>query len=288
MTTVLHPVAEQPRIVRRDSSRVLGRMAIRSLYTELSLYPKPGLVSPVDNGAHDDMSMATFMRSLFSLRTYFVQIAAAGGFESRFITLKQLGMDAERRMLTATAGINTHRGAIFNLGLLSASAGYHIANRLPLDTDAICMTVATLWGKDLMADMPVDSNGSRAIARHGGPGAREQAALGYPVLRHVAVPTYDNSLKQSGDLDLAALQTFFALMSVLNDTNILHRAGREGLDYVHQQAREFLSDGGVFASGSIDRAAELHRAFSQRRISPGGAADLLSCAIFLHDVRADL
>lgn len=286
MNTVPSPALQQPNIAQPQKSRSLGKLAIRSLYTELSLYPKPGLVSPVDNGAHDDMSMATFMRSLFSLRSYFIQIADAGGLGYPFASLKQLGINAERRMLTATDGINTHRGAIFNLGLLSAAAGHHMANRLPLDTDAMCMTVADLWGRDILADAPVNSNGSRALARHGGGGAREQAAYGYPVLRDVALPTFNHALTQSNDRTLAALHTFFALMSVLNDTNILHRAGREGLDYVQQQARNFLSDGGVFASGGLARATELHRAFCARRISPGGAADLISCTLFLHDVKA--
>ncbi|EPX55588.1 Triphosphoribosyl-dephospho-CoA synthetase [Cystobacter fuscus DSM 2262] len=84
-------------------------------YAELALHPKPGLVSPLDSGSHDDMDMGTFMRSLFSLRGYFRDIAAAGAGGADFPVLRALGLDAERRMLAATGGINTHRGALFSL-----------------------------------------------------------------------------------------------------------------------------------------------------------------------------
>src|SRR3954462_2200459 len=88
----------------------IGRAAVRALYAELALSPKPGLVSPLDSGAHDDMDMTTFMRSLFALRGYFCAIAAAGAAGAAFPALQALGIAAERRMLEATRGINTHRG----------------------------------------------------------------------------------------------------------------------------------------------------------------------------------
>ena len=44
----------------KPSTIFIGRAAIRALHTELLLYPKPGLVSAVDNGAHDDMDAGTF------------------------------------------------------------------------------------------------------------------------------------------------------------------------------------------------------------------------------------
>src|SRR3954463_4860094 len=115
-------VAVAPR--RSSHAAIIGRAAVRALYTELALSPKPGLVSPLDSGAHDDMDMTTFMRSLFALRGYFCAIAEAGAAGADFAELQALGLRAERRMLAATCGINTHRGAIFSLGLLAAAAGW--------------------------------------------------------------------------------------------------------------------------------------------------------------------
>src|ERR1700693_3113583 len=74
-----------------------GRLAVRSLYQELVLYPKPGLVSLIDNGSHQDMDASTFMRSLFSLRGYFVAITAAGMNHASFEELRTLGIAAEAR-----------------------------------------------------------------------------------------------------------------------------------------------------------------------------------------------
>ena len=108
---------------QRRHALAVAQLAVASLHAELRLYPKPGLVSPVDTGSHDDMDASTFMRSLFALRHYFRRICLAGMRNAPFVQLKQLGIAAEAAMLKATHGINTHRGAIFSLGLLCAAAG---------------------------------------------------------------------------------------------------------------------------------------------------------------------
>ncbi len=267
---------------------LIGRAAIRALYGELSLAPKPGLVSPLDNGAHDDMTMATFMRSLFALRGYFIEIAVAGSMGAPFGTLRHLGLAAEKRMLATTVGINTHRGAIFNLGLLGAATGQLFGRGSRPDAAAICRTVATQWGQDILASRPAvpDSNGTRALAAHGGAGAREQAAAGYPLLGEVALPELRTARNRGADARASRVQALFAIMAALDDTNLLHRGGREGLALVRREARAFLDTGGVFSAGWHERALKLHRLCVAKRLSPGGAADLLACAIFLDDIGA--
>src|SRR5487761_2392443 len=113
------PLPYQPAVGLDERAHRIARLAVRSLYQELALYPKPGLVSFRDNGAHLDMEAATFVRSLFSLRGYFVAISAAGMDDAGFAELQRLGLAAESRMLRATRGINTHRGAIFTHGILA-------------------------------------------------------------------------------------------------------------------------------------------------------------------------
>jgi len=272
---------------RPPRSAIIGRAAVRALYTELALSPKPGLVSPLDSGAHDDMDMTTFMRSLFALRGYFCAIAEAGAAGADFAELQALGLRAERRMLAATCGINTHRGAIFSLGLLAAAAGWLRAEAQSTAGDALGRCIARRWGASIVraGERASTSHGTEAVRRYGARGAREEAAAGFPLLFDLALPTLSRSLAQ-GDVEAALVQTLFAVMAELDDTNLLHRGGPEGLAFVRAQARAFLDTGGVAANGWRERAFALHRACIARRLSPGGAADMLAAAAFVHDLRA--
>ncbi|MGI0503638.1 triphosphoribosyl-dephospho-CoA synthase, partial [Burkholderia sp. ZZQ-2] len=101
----------------------IAELAERSLVLEIETYPKPGLVSHVDTGSHTDMDAATFARSAAVLRPYFAELADAGARDADMAVLRKIGLRAEHAMLAATGGVNTHRGAIFGLGLLCAAAG---------------------------------------------------------------------------------------------------------------------------------------------------------------------
>src|SRR4051794_21640382 len=150
------------------AAAIIGRAAVRALYTELALSPKPGLVSPLDSGAHDDMDMTTFMRSLFALRGYFCAIAEAGAVGADFADLQALGLRAERRMLAATCGINTHRSAIFSLGLLAAAAGWLRAEGQSTAGEALGRCIARRWGASIVqAGGQASSSGG---VEAGGPG----------------------------------------------------------------------------------------------------------------------
>jgi triphosphoribosyl-dephospho-CoA synthase len=105
------------------------------------------------------------------------------------------------------------------------------------------------------------------------------------LLFDLALPTLSRSLAQ-GHVEAALVQTLFAVMAELDDTNLLHRGGPEGLAFVRAQARAFLDTGGAVANGWRERAFALHRACIARRLSPGGAADMLAAAAFVHDLRA--
>jgi len=131
-------------MARSHAAAQLARHAIASLYDELALYPKPGLVSLRDSGAHADMNAGTFMRSLFALRGYFKAVAEAGARMAPFDQLRQLGVEAERRMIAATGGVNTHRGAIFSVGLLCAAAASVRAAGVP-PSDIALRRALTQW-----------------------------------------------------------------------------------------------------------------------------------------------
>ncbi len=266
----------------------LGRAATVALYDELALDPKPGLVSFADNGSHHDMTAGTLLRSLFALRRYFPAIAAAGAADADFADLQRLGIAAEARMLAATGGINTHRGAVFTLGLLCAAAGRVLAHGDTPRPAALRAMLLQRWGRDLdeLARRPgaahARSNGRQAAQRHGLRPAAAEAALGFPVLFDVALP----ALRRSAHLGprLARLQALFEVMAVLDDTNLAHRGGLAGLRWAQQQARDFLAAGGAANPEAVMRARALHAAFVARHLSPGGAADLLAAACWLDRV----
>jgi triphosphoribosyl-dephospho-CoA synthase len=262
--------------------------AIRSLHAELVLYPKPGLVSPVDNGSHADMDAAMFMRSLFSLRHYFIQMAQAGAQAASFEALKEYGMQAERCMLIATNGINTHRGAIFSLGMLCAVAGYCHARSLPLSANNLRRVLMAQWGAALQAHANPAvvklSNGLRITHLYAVNGARAEGAQGFPAVFEIGVPQLLLSFARDAQASEAQVDTLFSLMAQMSDTNIYHRGGADGAALVRQAARQFMQSGGTAQKDWQSRALECHHLFVSNNLSPGGAADMLSASWFVYQL----
>jgi triphosphoribosyl-dephospho-CoA synthase len=262
----------------------LGRAATCALYEELVLSPKPGLVTLTDRGSHNDMDAQTFMRSLFALRHYFCQIAQAGQDGDEFAVLERLGIEAESRMLSATGGINTHRGAIFMLGLLCASAGavMHESGSLAQPGE-IRQSLLRNWGSVLekrcerVSSLP----GGIAARRHGLRSASQEAALGFPVLFETAVPALIAALASGLSPQQARLDTLFHIMATLDDSNLAHRGGMAGLRFAQAKARQFIEEGGAGAPDGMRKVEAIARAFVSRRLSPGGSADTLSAACWI-------
>lgn len=259
----------------------IAKLASYALYAELTTYPKPGLVSLIDSGSHKDMDYATFIKSINCLQSYFEQIAQAGANRAPFTALIQLGQDAEAAMLLATDGINTHRGAIFILGLLVA------ANAASKSYDNIQTTIIHLWGNDLLSHQ---GNG-------GGNGAkiRKQYALqnniileaanGFPLI-FCHVEDYARSCREVSIKD-ARIITFMRIMQELDDTNLIHRGGIDGLNYAKTSASAVLHSYALDKGTLFAKAKLLHQKFIQRNLSPGGVADVLAGVIFLHAVKQD-
>ena len=261
----------------------LGRAAIVSLYDELALEPKPGLVSFADAGSHDDMDAATFLRSLFALRHFFVRVAAQGACSDEFAPLEALGIAAEARMLRATGGVNTHRGAIFTLGLLCAAAGALHAGRRRCTAAHLRDTLLARWGDALAvrATRARDTHGARAAREHGLRSAAEEAAQGLPSLFEHVLPALRDARRAGADDRGARLHALFTAMAVVDDTNLVHRGGLQGLRDAQALARRFLAEGGGMGADAPGRAARVHAQFVARRLSPGGAADLLAAACWV-------
>ncbi|CAM5774603.1 putative 2-(5''-triphosphoribosyl)-3'-dephosphocoenzyme-A synthase [Labrys miyagiensis] len=257
----------------------MGRWAADCLRQEAATYPKPGLVSHVDNGAHRDMDFALLARSAKALEPYFGGLAQAGAAGAGLDRLRAIGIEAERAMLAATRGVNTHRGAIFGLGLLCAAAGFRHAYGIAMPLGRI---IAERWGEAILAGpVPLRSHGTEVARRHGVGGARMEAARGLPSVYEIAVPALREGRAATSEEEAARVQACMALIADVADTNILHRGGTSGLAFAQGEARAFLATGGVGETGWRIRAVRIHQAFVARNLSPGGCADLLAMALFV-------
>jgi len=264
----------------------IGDSAARCLVMELETWPKPGLVSHIDRGSHDDMDAGTFRRSAAAIKPYFQRLADAGALGCGMGRLRIIGLEAEDAMLAATSGVNTHRGAIFGLGLLCAGAGAR-AGGLVDPEFPLGDVVARLWGASIL-DGPVllRSHGSEARRRFHAGGARLEAARGFPSIYQIGLPALRSAARVNpNDAEAARVEACFALIASVEDTNLLHRGGLEGLRFARRITRHFLDTGGVRRPGWRTRAQSVHESFVARRLSPGGAADLLAMTLFVdaHD-----
>jgi triphosphoribosyl-dephospho-CoA synthase len=267
---------------------------VRALYAEVALEPKPGLVSFRDNGSHADMQAATFVKSLFALRHYFGHMARAGAAAQPFEVLQTLGLAAEARMLQATGGINTHRGAVFALGLLCAAAARLLAQdpQRGLEFSAPRLRACLLqhWGAalrqraDAAARIAPLSHGQRAARALGLRSAGGEAAVGFSTLFEVTLPALQAALLQGQAQRAARVQALFATMAVLDDTNVAHRGGRAGVRFVKTAAAAFVQAGGVDQPDWLQQARALHADCVVQRLSPGGAADVLACACWWQEL----
>jgi triphosphoribosyl-dephospho-CoA synthase len=270
---------------RAASARELGRLARRSLELELFTWPKPGLVSHLDSGAHEDMDAALVRASALCLEPFFTQLAAAGAAGATLQVLRAIGIAAERAMFEVTRGVNTHRGAIFGLGLLSAAAGRLAVGGAPA-ARSLGEHVRQVWGRSLRMTASSGSHGAYVLARYGAGGARTEAASGFAHVYLIGLPALRRARGLGADEEAARVQACFALIAAVADTNILYRGGPEGLEHAQAVARRFIIEGGVRRGDWRERAEKAHADFISRRLSPGGCADLLAMTLFVDAVEA--
>ena len=282
MTTMLARRA-RPTLAAADADAIAAR-AKTALLAELETWPKPGLVSHVDAGSHRDMDAKTFRASAAAIAPFYGVLARAGADGAPMDRLRAIGRAAEGAMMAATAGVNTHRGAIFGLGLLCAATGAALREAaMPVSAKTLAGIVRRRWAPSILdGPIPLDSHGSAALLRFGAGGAREQAATGFPHAVDVGLPALRlGRTLAPGDGEAARVQAFFALLACLPDTNLLHRGGSAGLLHAQASAATFLADGGVGQRGWRRRAVSVHADFVARNLSPGGCADLLAMTLFL-------
>jgi triphosphoribosyl-dephospho-CoA synthase len=234
------------------------------------------------------MDAAMFTRSAVAIRPYFSAMAKAGSAGCDMGPLRRLGLEAEAAMFAATGGVNTHRGAIFGLGLLCAAAGFYVSGRVPLSM-SLGAIVSHFWRDEILrGPFLLHSHGTKAARLYGAQGARQEAASGFPHVYTIGLPALIRTHSTTPqNAEAARVETCFALIATLQDTNLLHRGGLAGLNYAQQSARQFLAAGGVRQADWRKRAEVVHQDFVSRNLSPGGSADLLAMSLFVQAFEAE-
>ena len=279
----------------------IAELAGAALKEEVLLTPKPGLVDCKDQGAHTDMDAALFLISIEALQPFFLQYILEG-YQSNeapaklFQRIREIGKAAECAMFQATKGINTHKGAQFSLALILTSLGYWIRQKQIISLDQLpkllVMDELFAFVKQLTANLleedlkqmnhPAQTNGERLYVQYGVGGIREEAHQGFPSLRLLAYPELKRQRAMFAHSRQLYLHLLFYLMSHVDDSNVLHRGGLAGLQYVKQTASAFLQNGGILQESYEAEIVRINQAFIDRYLSPGGCADLLALTIFLH------
>jgi len=72
--------------------------------------------------------------------------------------------------------------------------------------------------------LPGQSHGQRALREYGARGARGEAEDEFPHLLHVGLPMLKRSISKGLSMEHARLNVLIAIMVVLDDTCLLHRA----------------------------------------------------------------
>lgn len=255
------------------------------LTDEARLSPKPGLVDSRGNGAHLDLTLALMERSAESLVPTFLALARHSWLRPADIALREtvgrLGREGEQQMMAATGGVNTHRGAIWALGLLVSAAAMHGGEA---SADQLTRTAATLASLPDRAAPKLFSKGLKASHRYRVPGAREEAQQAFPHVMKLALPQLLRSRAAGASESEARLDALMAIMTSLSDTCVLSRAGMAGLETMQRGARAVLLAGGCRTSAGQAALAQLDHRMLALNASPGGAADLLAATLFVDRV----
>lgn len=268
----------------------VGQYLTQAILLEVSTHPKPGLVTRLSNGAHKDMSIFTFMMSSAVLSKAFNDLqdigqAHRGTLAELFCKLRSYGVGAEAELLRVTKGVNTQRGILFAGGIVSAVSGY--AMNMGLSRDALLPLIkemaAGLVAKELKnLDHAAMTAGEKLYYKYGITGIRGEVENGFPSVVNYGLPALEDAFDKGATINDALVHALIALMTVVEDSNVIWRTDYDTLLEVQRIAKNILSLGSVFTEKGRMAIAETERYFLQRRISPGGSADLLSVTITLY------
>ncbi len=266
---------------------LVGNLAYHAMMLEVHLTPKPGLVDCVSNGSHSDMTIETFVISANCLRPYmlmFVQSGFENGHHSPadlLPKLRKIGIEAEKAMFVATRGVNTHKGMIFTLGLICGAVGWLYKRETSFNSSRIQWVIKECCANLVIEDLersnkiPVTA-GERIYRRYGLTGIRGEASNGYPIIFSSALPTFEQSINRGLSEEQAMFKTLLTIMTCNDDSNLVHRGGIRGLQYVKLYSKSLIESCQVSDEDFEQRMLDFDKNLVERNLSPGGSADLLA------------
>ena len=274
-------------------SQCAARLVVQALLYEVAVTPKPGLVDRENSGSHRDMDMFTFLASGAGLYPYFarcVEIGRQGGTpEETFRALREPGLLAEGQMLASTGGVNTHKGAIFSMGILCGALG-RLERQAWGDSARVLAECAAmtrgLTARDFAGLTPETARtaGQKLYLRCGVTGVRGQAEAGFPAVGKVGLPKLEAALSQGKSIDQAGCAALLAMLADTVDTNMIHRGGCEQAQAASGQAKRLLEREPFPSAKALE---EMNRVFVEKNLSPGGTADLLAMTWMLHFLKEE-
>lgn len=278
------------RLARRAEPQAerLAACAVAALIDEAELAPKPGLVDSRGSGAHHDLNLDLMLRSARTLGPTFEAMALEARYRAIGLPLREalgaIGRDGEAAMMHATGGVNTHRGAIWALGLLVAAAAQAGAGDSAQAMAARAARIARLPDRHVP---PQRRNGDRVCKAYGIKGARGEAQNGFPHVTGIGLPMLRASRARGSGEHASRLNCLIAMMTSLVDTCVLSRGGMPALLAMQDGARAVLAAGGVDTVPGRRALLQLDQHLLELRASPGGAADLLAATLLLDRLAPD-
>lgn len=293
-----HTVAELQRrthellteAINTHDAQTAASLAVRALLYEVCTTPKPGLVDRVNSGSHKDMDIFTFMSSSAALWPYFAQCVrvgrdtAARPAPETLAALRWPGKLAEGTMLSATGGVNTHKGAIFSLGLACAAVG-RLDREQWDDSEMILAQVAAMAAGSVSRELSgltketASTAGQRFYLEYGVTGVRGQAEAGFPSVLEYGLPTLEKGLEQGRNVDEAGAAAMLTLLAHGTDTNMVSRGG---IDVQREKSAQLLKLLETYPYPNADMLTVLDQDYIRQNLSPGGSADLLALCYLLH------
>jgi len=296
----LHPVSQLQSVTYNilnsyfsaSDCQKIAKLATKCLIQEVNTTPKPGLVDKRNTGSHNDMNIDTFIKSANALTDYFYECVSIGQKtfdktpQETFNFLKSAGIKAEKSMYMATGGINTHKGAIYSIGVICGALGRLWTPEAPIaktnDILSVCSLIVKAAVESDFSSINGSTAGERLYLKHGLSGIRGEVASGFSSVAKYGLPAYQQGLDNNLSFNDAGVYALLHLILNVDDTNMYHRGGFEGVSYAKSSVKSLLKKNQFPSTKEIEN---LDDAFIKRNLSPGGCADLLAVTYFLYELQ---